>query len=82
MDLPASIVLGTWPLGGRAYGPIPLLQARQILVGAGVMQVPWLDTADIYGDGAVEALIGEVFRGAPVPRIVTKLGYKEERSET
>ena len=46
------------------------------------MQVPWLDTADIYGDGAVEALIGEVFRGAPVPRIVTKLGYKEERSET
>ncbi len=29
-----------------------------------------------------EALIGEVFRGAPVPRIVTKLGYTEERSET
>jgi aryl-alcohol dehydrogenase-like predicted oxidoreductase len=50
-----------------------------VLTSARDMRVPWLDTADIYGDGEVETLIGEVFHGAPEPRIVTKLGYEQER---
>jgi aryl-alcohol dehydrogenase-like predicted oxidoreductase len=76
----ACIGLGTWPLGGRAYGSVPSSIARAILQRAAEMRIPWLDTADIYGGGTVEGLIGEVFQGAGRPRIVTKFGYVAESS--
>lgn len=59
-DLEVSeIGLGTWQLGGD-FGAISDEQARAIVHAALDAGVTFLDTADVYGDGRSERLVGGV----------------------
>jgi aryl-alcohol dehydrogenase-like predicted oxidoreductase len=79
-DLTGSspIGLGTWPLGGRAYGPISDEQSRAVLLAALDSGATFFDCADIYGDGRAEELLGQTLpaHGAVV---ATKVGYLTEQ---
>ncbi|WP_371477786.1 aldo/keto reductase [Kitasatospora sp. NBC_00315] len=75
----ASVIgLGTWQLGAD-WGDVREADALAVLdaaVGAGVTL---FDTADVYGDGRSEQLIGRYLRanpGAPVT-VATKMGRRE-----
>ncbi|TVP68936.1 MAG: aldo/keto reductase [Nitriliruptor sp.] len=59
-DLEVSEVgLGTWQLGGD-WGEVSDEQAREVLHSALDAGVTFLDTADVYGDGRSERLVGAV----------------------
>ena len=66
--------LGTWGLSGDAYGVVDAGDARKVIERALEIGFTTFDTADAYGAGALERLLGEVLpRDAPVT-IVTKVG--------
>ncbi|MFX4295371.1 aldo/keto reductase [Streptomyces bohaiensis] len=54
--------LGTWQLGGD-WGQFPEKDAPALLDAAIASGVTFFDTADVYGDGRSERLIGEYLRG-------------------
>jgi aryl-alcohol dehydrogenase-like predicted oxidoreductase len=55
----SEIGLGTWQLGGD-WGEVSDEQARTVLHAALDAGVTFLDTADVYGDGRSERLVGSV----------------------
>jgi aryl-alcohol dehydrogenase-like predicted oxidoreductase len=74
------ISLGTWQLGGD-WGSVSEKDAREVLdasVGAGVSM---FDTADVYGDGRSEQLIGGYLADRPDLDIfvATKIGRRSEQ---
>ncbi|MBC6478980.1 MAG: aldo/keto reductase [Hormoscilla sp. GM7CHS1pb] len=76
------IGFGTWPLGGRAYGTVKESVAISALEQAINYGVRLFDTANIYGDGRAEKLLGKAVSGVPDALIVSKAGYiAEMRSE-
>jgi aryl-alcohol dehydrogenase-like predicted oxidoreductase len=74
----SKIGFGTWPLGGRAYGAIDDSTAIAALEQAIDYGVRLFDTANIYGDGRAEKLLGKVVSGIPDVLIVSKAGYIAE----
>jgi aryl-alcohol dehydrogenase-like predicted oxidoreductase len=57
---PVSVIgLGCWQLGGD-WGEVPEADAREVVHAALDAGVRLLDTADVYGDGRSERLIGSV----------------------
>jgi aryl-alcohol dehydrogenase-like predicted oxidoreductase len=54
----SEIGLGTWQLGGTEWGDVSDEQALATLSAAAEAGVSFLDTADIYGGGRSEQLIG------------------------
>ncbi len=84
MPLPLSpIGFGAWQIGGDwgAVSEEAALAALHAAVDAGVT---FVDTADVYGDGRSERLVGRVLRerGADAPFVATKMGRRvEQRSE-
>ena len=84
-----AISLGTWGHGGErvsatgesvGWSGHDDAQAKQALITAWRNGITHWDTADVYGDGNAERLIGEVFE-APVPRrhifLATKFGWDQ-----
>lgn len=73
----SEIGLGTWQLGGTEWGDVSDEQALETLRAAAEVGVTFLDTADIYGLGRSESLIGR-FLGERPDRgsffVATKLG--------
>jgi aryl-alcohol dehydrogenase-like predicted oxidoreductase len=74
--------LGTWQLGGDwgdAVGEQEALATLRAAVEAGV---DFLDTADVYGDGRSEQLIGEFLResGDSRPTVASKMGRRGDNS--
>ena len=70
---------GSWAIGGDsvplAYGPTNDADSYQALSEAIEMGVTVIDTADVYGGGHSEQIIGEVLRNKPYDGvIVTKVG--------
>lgn len=70
----SEVGLGTWQIGG-SWGRISEYNALAILENAMHNGVTFYDTADVYGDGRSESLIGQFFK----PKssrifIATKLG--------
>lgn len=76
MTLPVGF--GTWPLGGRAYGPIEDEIAIAALEEAVNQGIRIFDTADIYGDGRAERLLGQVISTVPDAIVISKAGYIAE----
>jgi hypothetical protein len=72
------IGLGTWPLGGRAYGPVSCANAIATIAAALHAGTSFFDTADIYGDGRAEELLGAALP-PPGCLVATKVGYLTER---
>lgn len=73
-DIELSVIgLGTWVFGGRWGGTddADSLAACHAAIDAGVN---WIDTADIYGQGRAEKIVGQVLRDRPGEVIVATKG--------
>src|SRR4051794_21132313 len=67
--------LGCWQLGGSDWGAIDDHRALEILAAAADAGVNFLDTADVYGGGRSEELVGRFLKGRPERvYVATKLG--------
>jgi aryl-alcohol dehydrogenase-like predicted oxidoreductase len=69
--------LGTWQLGAD-WGAVDERDAMAILDAAAGAGVTFFDTADVYGDGRSEQLIGRFLarRDAPRVMVATKMGRR------
>ena len=73
----SEIGMGTWELGGREWGDIGEKEAVDLLRYAFEKGVNFYDTADQYGGGRAERLLGEAFSALGDRVIIaTKLGYE------
>ncbi len=73
----SEVGLGTWQLGGTEWGEVPEQQAMETLSAAAEAGITFIDTADIYGLGRSETLIGRFLSGRLDREsffIATKLG--------
>ena len=79
----SELGMGTWPIAGKlqigdkpfSYGHVSRDQAYQTLNVAYQSGINFFDTADFYGLGMSEYLLGEVFEGVDDVIILTKAGY-------
>lgn len=67
--------LGTWQLGAD-WGDVSEDDALGVLAAAADQGVALFDTADVYGDGRSEALIGQFLRGRNDVFVATKMGRR------
>jgi aryl-alcohol dehydrogenase-like predicted oxidoreductase len=72
--------LGTWQLGAD-WGEVADSDAQAVLAAAVEAGVTFFDTADVYGDGRSEQLIGQFLAGNPGLEITvaTKMGRRVEQ---
>lgn len=72
----SEIGLGCWQLGGADWGAVDDASALAILRAAVDAGITFFDTADVYGSGRSESLIGRFRRENPALDLVvaTKLG--------
>jgi aryl-alcohol dehydrogenase-like predicted oxidoreductase len=76
---PVSVVgLGTWQLGAD-WGEVPESDARAVLEASAEAGVTFYDTADVYGDGRSEQIIGRFVAAHPDDgfTVATKMGRRE-----
>ncbi len=81
-ERPVSVVgLGTWQLGAD-WGEVTDRQALAVLDAAVEAGVSFFDTADVYGDGRSEQLIGRFLGDNPelVVTVGTKVGRRVEQA--
>lgn len=79
----SEVALGTWPIGGPtrwaqgyiSYGPVDDSNSLAVIRRARELGINLIDTADIYGDGHAEELIGQVVGNDPACYVATKVGY-------
>jgi aryl-alcohol dehydrogenase-like predicted oxidoreductase len=71
----SEVGLGTWQIGG-SWGDISQSEGRNILNSAYASGVTFFDTADVYGDGKSEKLIGHFLKTTKPGSVfvATKLG--------
>ncbi|MEU6091972.1 aldo/keto reductase [Streptomyces sp. NPDC047085] len=77
----ASVVgLGTWQLGAD-WGDVDDKEALSVLETAAESGVTFFDTADVYGDGRSEEIIGTFLSGRPDLHVLvaTKMGRRVEQ---
>lgn len=71
----SEIGLGCWQLGGADWGQLDDKNAYRILGQAVESGINFFDTADVYGNGRSESLVGDFIKGCPETVFVaTKLG--------
>src|ERR671918_627117 len=55
---------GAWEAGGDAWGPNPSDdEAVEAMVAGLDAGIDWIDTAEVYGDGRSEELVGRAIQG-------------------
>lgn len=59
----SEIGFGTWGIGGNAYGQVDDNESKKALQAAFESGISFYDTANLYGNGHSEELLGEVFAG-------------------
>ncbi|MDM7830593.1 aldo/keto reductase [Cellulomonas edaphi] len=77
---PVGVVgLGCWQLGGD-WGDVSSDAALSVLAAAVDAGVTFLDTADVYGDGRSERLVGEFLASRPSAglTVATKMGRRAD----
>jgi aryl-alcohol dehydrogenase-like predicted oxidoreductase len=73
---PVSVIgLGTWQLGAD-WGQVGEPEAMAVLAAAAESGVTFLDTADVYGDGRSEQLIGRFLATGARVMVATKMGRR------
>ena len=72
------IGFGTWQIGDDAWGAVDERAALAALEAAADAGVTFYDTADVYGDGRSERLVGRFLaeRGDPRLVVATKMGRR------
>lgn len=76
----SELTLGTWGLSGDGYGPVDEAEQERVLARALEMGVSAIDTADAYGGGRMERLVGRAIAGRGEIVIVTKGGVDRTTS--
>jgi aryl-alcohol dehydrogenase-like predicted oxidoreductase len=73
----SEIGFGCWAIGGNAYGPVRDKDSLEALAAALDSGVNFFDTADIYGEGHSEELLGKFLKGRSRDRLTlaTKCGW-------
>jgi aryl-alcohol dehydrogenase-like predicted oxidoreductase len=77
-DLVSVVGLGAWQLGAD-WGRVDDDEALATLIAAHEAGVTFIDTADVYGDGRSERIVGQFVRGLPEGRrvtVATKMGRR------
>src|SRR5690606_6211277 len=76
----SAIGLGTWQLGAD-WGEVSEVDAMAVLEASLARGVTLFDTADVYGDGRSESLIGRFLAAHPDHGIMvaTKMGRRAEQ---
>lgn len=81
-----KIGLGLWAVGGDAWGPTDDRESLNTIDAALDAGVTFFDTADVYGAGHSEELLGQAMRGRRDRFVVaTKIGWQDfdrERNRT
>ncbi|QYC43752.1 General stress protein 69 [Nonomuraea coxensis DSM 45129] len=72
------IGLGAWQLGAD-WGEVSEDEALATLSAAADAGVTFIDTADVYGDGRSEQLVGRFAKGRPGLTVATKMGRRMEQ---
>jgi len=70
----SELAIGTWGLAGEPYGKIEPADAEKVLRRAIEMGFNLIDTADSYGGGKMEVLVGKLLKEHPDLVVVTKVG--------
>jgi aryl-alcohol dehydrogenase-like predicted oxidoreductase len=74
----SEVGVGTWQLGGSDWGNISETDALKILHKSVELGVNFIDTADVYGMGRSEKIIGKFLKETKqVVYVATKLGRRE-----
>ncbi len=76
----SELSLGTWGLSGDGYGPVDPGEQTRVLERAVYMGVSLIATADAYGGGHMEQLIGRVLSDRRDVAVVTKGGTDRSTS--
>jgi aryl-alcohol dehydrogenase-like predicted oxidoreductase len=73
----SEIGFGCWAIGGNAYGPVRDKDSLEALAVAWDSGVNFFDTADTYGEGHSEELLGKFLKGRSRDRsiVATKCGW-------
>lgn len=69
----SEMSLGTWGLSGEAYGRVYEAEVERIVDLAVELGITMFETADVYGDGAMEKLLGDTL-DVRTTQVVTKIG--------
>ncbi|MGD8458256.1 MAG: aldo/keto reductase [Anaerolineales bacterium] len=71
------VSVGLWAIGGDAWGPTDDRQSLNVIDAALDLGVNFFDTADVYGQGHSEELLGQAMKGRRDRFIVaTKIGWR------
>lgn len=72
----SEVGLGCWQIGGDQWGDVAETDALEVLRASADAGVTFLDTADVYGAGRSEELIGGFLKGYPRDRffVASKFG--------
>jgi aryl-alcohol dehydrogenase-like predicted oxidoreductase len=66
----SRVCFGTWQLSPRFWGDVPSGQVSEAVRTAYDLGINFFDTADAYGDGLAESVLGETLRAFPRDRVV------------
>lgn len=74
--LVSKLGLGLWAIGGSMWGEVEDRESLDMISAALEMGINFFDTADVYGDGHSEELLGKAMKGRRDKFIVaTKIGW-------
>lgn len=74
----SAVGMGCWAMGGDAWGPVDDTESIAAIRRAVDLGVTFFDTADVYGRGHSEQLVGEALQGRrDQVHIATKVGLWE-----
>lgn len=66
----SRICFGTWQLSPRFWGDVPSAQVSEAVRTGYDLGINFFDTADAYGDGLAESVLGETLRAFPRDMVV------------
>jgi len=78
----SAVGLGTWAMGGDEWGASDDDESLRVIKHAVELGVDLIDTADVYGAGHSETLVGEAIPSNSDVIIVSKVGWDIYSSET
>jgi aryl-alcohol dehydrogenase-like predicted oxidoreductase len=72
-----KVGVGLWAIGGDAWGETDDEESLDMIAAALDLGINFFDTADVYGDGHSEVLLGRAMKGRRDQFVVaTKIGWK------
>lgn len=72
----SSIGMGCWAIGGTKWGTVNDEESIKTIKKALELDINFFDTADFYGFGHSEELLGKVLKSKPDAIIATKVGLR------